>query len=59
MLSRITLIGAAYFVAICLIPELLISWAQVPFYFGGTSLLVLVCTVLDLEDRGQAGEIGG
>ena len=36
---------------ICLIPELLISWAQVPFYFGGTSLLVLVCTVLDLESR--------
>ena len=42
---------------ICLIPELLISWAQVPFYLGGTSLLVLVCTVLDLETevRGQMG----
>ena len=57
VLSRITLIGAGYFVMICLIPELLISWAQVPFYFGGTSLLVLVCTVLDLETevRGQMG----
>ena len=57
VLSRITLIGAAYFVVICLIPELLLSWAQVPFYFGGTSLLVLVCTVLDLETevRGQMG----
>ena len=57
VLSRITLIGAGYFVMICLIPELLISWAQVPFYFAGTSLLVLVCTVLDLETevRGQMG----
>ncbi len=57
VLSRITLIGAGYFVVICLIPELLISWAQVPFYLGGTSLLVLVCTVLDLETevRGQMG----
>jgi len=57
VLSRITLIGAAYFVVICLIPELLLSWAQVPLYFGGTSLLVLVCTVLDLETevRGQMG----
>jgi preprotein translocase subunit SecY len=57
VLSRITLLGAAYFVVICLIPELLISWAQVPFYLGGTSLLVLVCTVLDLESevRGQMG----
>jgi preprotein translocase subunit SecY len=49
VLSRVTLIGAVYFVAVCLIPELLISWAQVPFYLGGTSLLVLVCTVLDVE----------
>jgi preprotein translocase subunit SecY len=57
VLSRVTLIGAGYFVVICLIPELLISWAQVPFYLGGTSLLVLVCTVLDLETevRGQMG----
>jgi preprotein translocase subunit SecY len=57
VLSRVTLIGAAYFVTVCLMPELLISWAQVPFYLGGTSLLVLVCTVLDLEtevrDLGQ------
>ncbi len=49
LLSRVTLIGAAYLVAVCLIPELLISWAQVPFYLGGTSLLVLVCTALDVE----------
>src|SRR5262249_49925479 len=51
VLSRTTLIGALYFVVICLIPEMLISWAQVPFYLGGTSLLVLVCTVLDVESQ--------
>ena len=49
VLSRITLSGAAYLVTVCLIPELLISWAEVPFYLGGTSILVLVCTVLDVE----------
>ena len=52
VLSRVTLLGAAYFVTVCLIPELLLLWAQVPFYLGGTSLLILVCTVLDLENRG-------
>jgi preprotein translocase subunit SecY len=54
VLSRLTLIGAVYFVTVCLIPDLLISWAQVPFYLGGTSLLVLVCTVLDVEKQARA-----
>ena len=51
VLSRITLVGAAYLVTVCLIPELLISWAEVPFYLGGTSILVLVCTILDVESE--------
>ncbi len=51
VLSRVTLIGAIYFVVICLILELLILWWQVPFYLGATSLLVLVCTVLDVETQ--------
>jgi preprotein translocase subunit SecY len=51
VVSRVTLIGATYFVVICLIPELLILWWQVPFYLGGISLLVLVCTVLDVEGQ--------
>ena len=53
VLSRITLIGAAYFVVICLIPELLIYGAGMPFYLGGTSLLILVCTVLDVEKQAR------
>ena len=48
-LSRITVIGAGYFALVCLIPEILTTYAAVPFYFGGTSLLILVCAVLDLD----------
>jgi preprotein translocase subunit SecY len=53
VLSRLTLIGAVYFVTVCLIPELLLLWAQVPFYFGGTALLVVVGTVLDIEQQAR------
>jgi preprotein translocase subunit SecY len=38
VLTRITVIGAAYLTVICLIPEILVSYASLPFYFGGTSL---------------------
>ena len=41
------LIGAAYLAVICLIPELLISQAGMPFYFGGTSLLIVVSVTMD------------
>ncbi|MGF7006880.1 preprotein translocase subunit SecY [Aminobacter sp. BE322] len=47
VLTRITVIGTAYLVVICLIPEFLISWTGVPFYLGGTSLLIVVNVTLD------------
>ena len=47
VLSRITVIGAAYLAIVCLFPELLISYAAVPFYFGGTSLLIVVSVTMD------------
>ena len=47
VLMRITVIGAAYLAIICLIPELLISQAGMPFYFGGTSLLIVVSVTMD------------
>jgi preprotein translocase subunit SecY len=47
VLTRITVIGAAYLAAVCLFPEILISWAGVPFYFGGTSLLIVVSVTMD------------
>lgn len=43
------MLGAVYLAGICIIPELLISYAQVPFYFGGAALLMVVCTVLDIN----------
>jgi preprotein translocase subunit SecY len=47
VLSRITVVGAAYLALVCLIPEILISYAAVPFYFGGTSLLIVVSVTMD------------
>ena len=47
VLMRVTVIGAAYLAVICLIPELLISQAGMPFYFGGTSLLIVVSVTMD------------
>jgi preprotein translocase subunit SecY len=47
VLTRITLVGAIYLVIVCLIPEFLISGTGVPFYLGGTSLLIVVSVTLD------------
>ncbi len=47
VLSRLTAVGGAYLVAVCLLPEILISQYAVPFYFGGTSLLIVVSVTMD------------
>ena len=47
VLTRITVVGAAYLTLICLIPEFLISSFSLPFYFGGTSLLIVVNVTMD------------
>ena len=47
VLTRITLIGALYLTIVCLLPEFLISATSVPFYFGGTSLLIVVSVTMD------------
>jgi len=47
VLTRITVIGAIYLVLVCLLPEILISQTGVPFYLGGTSLLIVVSVTLD------------
>lgn len=47
VLTRITVLGALYLAVICLLPEFLISKAAVPFYFGGTSLLIVVTVTMD------------
>jgi len=53
VLSRITVLGAAYLSIVCLIPEILISYAAVPFYFGGTSLLIVVSVTMDTVSQVQ------
>ncbi|MCH7888752.1 MAG: preprotein translocase subunit SecY, partial [Proteobacteria bacterium] len=47
VLTRLTTVGAIYLAAIALLPELLISRAAVPFFFGGTSLLIVVTVTMD------------
>ena len=47
VLTRITVVGALYLAAVCVLPEMLISYAAVPFYFGGTSLLIAVSVTMD------------
>jgi preprotein translocase subunit SecY len=53
VLTRITAIGAIYLVGVCLLPEFLISYTGVPFYFGGTSLLIVVSVTLDTVSQIQ------
>lgn len=47
VLTRITVVGAIYLAIVCVMPEILISYAAVPFYFGGTSLLIAVSVTMD------------
>ncbi len=54
VLTRLTVLGAAYLSAICILPELLISRYAVPFYFGGTSLLIVVTVTLDTVGQIQS-----
>jgi preprotein translocase subunit SecY len=54
ILTRLTLAGAVYVTAVCLLPELLILRWNVPFYFGGTSLLIIVVVTMDFMAQVQA-----
>ncbi len=54
VLTRITVVGAGYLALVCLLPELLISELAVPFYFGGTSLLIVVSVTMDTVAQVQS-----
>jgi preprotein translocase subunit SecY len=54
VLTRLTVWGALYVTLVCLLPELLISRLSVPFYFGGTSLLIIVVVIMDFMAQLQA-----
>lgn len=54
ILMRLTLVGSIYITLVCLFPELLRNYWNVPFYFGGTSLLIIVVTTMDFMAQMQA-----
>nr|WP_233245840.1 preprotein translocase subunit SecY [Marinicauda salina] len=54
VLSRLTVIGAAYLTAVCLLPEILRAQYQIPFYIGGTALLIVVSVTLDTVGQVQS-----
>ncbi len=54
VLTRLTMFGAAYIAAVSLLPQFLVVWANVPFYFGGTSLLIVVVVVMDFMAQVQS-----
>ena len=54
ILGRLTLAGAVYITAVCLLPEFLVLKYNVPFYFGGTSLLIIVVVTMDFWSQVQS-----
>jgi preprotein translocase subunit SecY len=54
VLMRLSVVGAVYLVVVCLMPEILISKVNVPFYFGGTSLLIVVSVTMDTITQVQS-----
>ncbi|MGM0690079.1 MAG: preprotein translocase subunit SecY [Pseudomonadota bacterium] len=54
VLTRLTFWGAMYITAVCLLPEFLILYWNVPFYFGGTSLLIIVIVLMDFMSQVQS-----
>jgi preprotein translocase subunit SecY len=54
VVSRLTLAGAVYLTVVCLIPEMMIVKWSVPFYFGGTSLLIIVVVMMDMMSQIQS-----
>jgi preprotein translocase subunit SecY len=54
VLTRLTVIGAAYITAVCLLPEALIAFYQAPFYLGGTSILIVVSVTMDTVTQIQS-----
>jgi preprotein translocase subunit SecY len=53
-LTRLTAVGAIYITFVCLVPEFLIIGLNVPFYFGGTSLLIIVVVIMDFIGQLQS-----
>ena len=53
-MNRILVLGSAYLAAVCLLPEILRSQLAIPFYFGGTSVLIVVSVTMDTINQVQS-----
>lgn len=58
IVTRLTLFGSLYIAVVCLIPEVLISTLNIPFYLGGTSLLILVVVTIDMYSQIESYKMG-
>ena len=54
VMTRLTLSGSLYMVLVCLVPQMLMNWFNVQFYFGGTSLLIIVVVCMDFVSQLQS-----
>jgi preprotein translocase subunit SecY len=54
VVNRVLVLGSAYLTAVCLLPEVLISQVGIPFYFGGTSVLIVVSVTMDTIQQVQS-----
>jgi preprotein translocase subunit SecY len=54
VLTRLTVVGSLYMAGVCLLPQFLIVSASVPFYLGGTSLLIVVVVLMDFMSQVQS-----
>ena len=54
VLTRLTMVGALYMAAVCLLPQVLVVWWNIPFYLGGTSLLIVVVVTMDFMTQVQS-----
>ena len=54
VLTRLTFWGGLYIMTVCLLPQFMITYWKVPFYFGGTSLLIIVVSTMDFMSQMQA-----
>ena len=54
VMTRLTAVGALYLASICILPEIVLSQVSLPFYFGGTSILIVVSTTIDTIGQVQS-----
>jgi preprotein translocase subunit SecY len=57
VMTRLTLVGSMYMVLVCLIPQFMMTFLNVQFYFGGTSLLIVVVVVMDFTSQLMAHKV--